>query len=97
MKGVLNVRCHARNSKQSRYSYRVIDPDKLNRYQKYHLILTSVGVFFTIVSLCLVAFQVRKLSEQSERNTVALDLQSKALVAQTESVKAQKRAVGVHL
>ena len=66
------------------------DPKVLSKYQKWHLTITTIGVFVAALALGLVWWQVIKLGKQIDTQTDAINLQKQALESQNKILIAQK-------
>lgn len=60
-----------------------VGKDVLTRYQKIHLRILSAALVISIITVLAIIYQVKNLAEQTRRNTAALDLQKRAVEAQT--------------
>ncbi len=67
--------------------------EKLSKYQRYHLGMTSIGLIVAACAFLAVFFQVQNLTEQTRRQTEAINLQRQTLEAQIRSLAAQKIAI----
>jgi len=57
--------------------------DKLSTYQKWHLIVLSLALMFSMITAIMFIQQVKNLAEQARRHTEALELQNRAVETQS--------------
>jgi hypothetical protein len=66
-----------------------VDPDKVTLYQELHLALTAIGLIVAATTLIFVGRQVDNLAVQTERQTIAINLQQRSVQGQLWSMVTQ--------
>jgi hypothetical protein len=66
-----------------------VEFEMLSKYQRRHLTISGIGLVVAICAFGAVFLQVHNLTEQTRRQTVAIDLQREAVRAQSASLSAQ--------